>query len=113
MLGTPTSCGSSSTGQPGCFPAPTTCPNATRPGGQSAATRSSKRPGQRQDEASRAGRATLDVRVEVPCPALAAANLHVVVCCVPCRVTCAACWAALCFGESNPVRYPPRCPGGA
>jgi len=46
--------------------------------------------------------------MEVPCPALVAANLHTVVWCVPCPVTCAWCWAALCAGDSNPVRCPPR-----
>lgn len=29
-----------------------------------------------------------------PVPTLVVANLHVVVCCVPCPVTCARCWAA-------------------
>ena len=41
--------------------------------------------------------------VEFPFPALVAADLHVVVCRVPCPVTCAPCWAALCTGELNPA----------
>src|ERR1700761_1697008 len=40
--------------------------------------------------------------MEVPCPALVAADLRVVVCCVPCPVTCAPCWAALWPGSRTP-----------
>lgn len=42
-------------------------------------------------------------QVEFPFPALVAADLHVVVSRVPCPVTCAPCWAALCAGGSNPA----------
>ena len=47
-------------------------------------------------------RRLLMTRVEFPVPALIVVDLHVVVCRVLCPVTCAACWAALCTGESNP-----------
>jgi hypothetical protein len=45
--------------------------------------------------------------VEVPCPALAAADLHLVVRRVLCPVTCAPCWAVLCAGIRT-LRCPPR-----
>ena len=50
----------------------------------------------------------LMTKVEFPVPALIVVDLHVVVCRVLCPVTCAPCWAALCTGESNPSRGPPR-----
>jgi hypothetical protein len=51
------------------------------------------------------------IEVEVPCPALVAADLHLVMWRVPCSVTCTPCWAALCCGESNPCAAH-RAPGG-
>jgi hypothetical protein len=40
-------------------------------------------------------RACPGVEFPVPVPALVIVDLHLVVCCVLCPVTCASCWAAL------------------
>lgn len=50
-------------------------------------------PLRRTDEVSIALRAP--ARGACPVPTLVVTNLHVVMCCVVCSVTCARCWAAL------------------